>query len=116
MTALNISASQAIEQLERDLGLETDILASALEVTARSVERWRAGETYPQRDARQRLATLIELDERLRQTFDSREAIKTWMHSENRYLRGLKPVEAAKVGRFDMIEAALDALDAGVFI
>ncbi len=116
MTTLNLTASQAVEQLERDLGLDADELAEALDVSARSVERWRTGETYPQRDARERLATLLELDQRLQETFDSRDAIKTWMHSGNRYLRGLRPVEAARLGRVDLIEATLDALDAGVFV
>lgn len=116
MPTLNMTVTQAVERLKRDLGLKTDELAGALDVTVRSVERWRTGDTYPQRDARERLATLVQLDERLQRTFDTRDAIKLWMHSENRYLRGLKPVEAARVGRFDMIEAALDALDAGVFV
>ncbi len=116
MSALNMTAGQALEQLERDLGLEADELAGALDVTARSVERWRTGATYPQRDARERLVTLLRLDSRLKETFDSRDAIRLWMHTANRYLRGLKPVEAARVGRFDVIEAALDALDAGIFV
>ena len=111
-----MSVGQALEQLELDLGLDNDDLAGALDVTARSLDRWRTGETYPQRDARQRLSTLLELDQRLQDTFDSRDAIKLWMHSSNRYLRSLKPSEAAKVGRFDVIEAALDALDVGIFV
>ncbi len=113
---LNMSVGQALEQLELDLGLDNDDLAGALDVTTRSLDRWRTGETYPQRDARQRLGTLLELDQRLQDTFDSRDAIKLWMHSSNRYLRSLKPSEAAKVGRFDVIEAALDALDVGIFV
>ncbi len=116
MTTLNMTAGQAVERLERDLGLQMDELAGALDVSARSVERWRTGATYPQRDARERFAILLRLDSRLQDTFESRDAIKLWMHSESRYLRGLKPIEAAKVGRFDVIEAALDALDAGVFV
>jgi transcriptional regulator with XRE-family HTH domain len=111
-----MAVSHALDQLEEDLGLDADELAGALAVSARSLERWRSGETYPQREARRRLETLIELNARLREMFDSQDAIRMWMHGSNRYLRGLKPAEAAKVGRLDLITATLDALDAGIFI
>ena len=35
---------------------------------------------------------------------------------ENRYLGGLTPSDAIQVGRFDRVEAALEALDSGVFV
>ena len=39
-----------------------------------------------------------------------------WMRSKNRYLRGLRPAEVAAAGRLDVVEAALDALDEGIFV
>jgi hypothetical protein len=59
---------------------------------------------------------LLGLDARLRETFDSAEAIRGWLNAENRYLGGLTPAEAVRAGRVDRVEAALEALDSGVFI
>src|ERR671910_217081 len=64
-----------------------------LAATPRTLEGWRAGGTYPQRDTRRRLAELVELDRHLRETFDDREAIGRWLSTPNRYLGGLRPVE-----------------------
>jgi transcriptional regulator with XRE-family HTH domain len=116
VVTLEMTPSQAIAQLERDLHLSPSELADALNASPRTVERWRASETYPQRDARQRLAELIALDTRLHDTFDSPDAIRTWLHSSNRYLGGITPAEAARIGRIDRVEAALEALDSGIFL
>lgn len=113
---LDVTPAQAVEQLERDLGLSSQELAGALDASPRTVERWRTSETYPQREARMRLAAMVSLDRRLRDTFTTREAIRAWLHADNRYLGGITPAEALRVGRFDRVEAALEALDSGVFL
>jgi hypothetical protein len=38
------------------------------------------------------------------------------MHTNNSYLGGMTPENAAQAGRLDRIEAALAALDAGFFV
>lgn len=116
MSTLEISPSQAIIQLQRDLRMSQNDLADALNASPRTIERWRTNETFPQRDARQRLADLIALDQRLRDTFDSTEAIQSWLHTSNRYLGGLTPAEVTRVGRLDRVDAALEALDSGIFL
>jgi ribosome-binding protein aMBF1 (putative translation factor) len=116
MATLQLTPDQAIVRLSRDLGLSTATLAQATGASPRTVERWRAGETLPQREARRRLAALLALDRRLRETFDSSEAIRAWLHSENRYLGGLTPAEAVQAGRVDRADAALEALDSGIFV
>lgn len=116
MATLQLAPDQAVLRLSRDLGLSTATLARATGTSARTVERWRTGETLPQRDARRRLAALLALDRRLRETFDSPATIRSWLNAENRYLGGLTPADAVQVGRFDRVEAALEALDSGVFV
>ncbi len=113
---LEVAPGQAVERLMGDLGLSKKELADALDATPRTLERWRTGGTYPQRDTRRRLAELVELDRHLRETFEDREAVRRWLSSPNRYLGGLTPVEAVRVGRVDRVEAALEALDSGVFV
>ena len=116
MSILQLTPDQAVLRLSRDLGLTTATLAQATGTSERTVERWRSGETLPQRDARRRLADLLALDRRLHETFDSPVAIRAWLNAESRYLGGLTPAEAVRVGRFDRVEAALEALDSGVFV
>jgi len=116
MAMLQLTPDQAVVRLSRDLGFSTATLAQATGTSPRTVERWRTGETLPQRDARRRLATLLALEARLRETFDSPAAIRAWLNAENRYLGGLTPAEAVRAGRIDRAEAALEALDSGIFI
>lgn len=116
VVTLHLTPDQAIIRLSRDLGLSLATLAQATGASTRTVERWRSGETLPQREARQRLADLLALDQRLRNSFDSPEAIRAWLNAENRYLGGLTPADAVQVGRFDRVEAALEALDSGIFV
>lgn len=113
---LNVTPAKAIEQLENDLGLSTSELAGALRASPRTIQRWRVGETHPQRDTRRHLAALVALDLRLRETFGSLRAVRSWLRESNRYLGGLAPVEAMRAGRIDRVEAALEALDSGVFL
>jgi hypothetical protein len=62
------------------------------------------------------LAGLLALDVRLRETFDSAEESREWLNAENRYLGGLTPAEAVRAGRVDRVEAALEAIDSGIFV
>lgn len=113
---LGMAPDRAVEQLEVELGLTRVDLARALGVDPRSVERWRAGRTYPQHEARRRLAALLDLHHHLRETFTTAEAAREWFHAPSRYLRGLTPADAVRLRRIDRAEAALEALDSGGFI
>jgi transcriptional regulator with XRE-family HTH domain len=115
-TLLEMPPHRAIEQLRSELGLSREDIARALDASPRSIERWRGGETYPQREVRRRLTALLNLQHHLLETFSTAEAARGWLHAANRYLGGLAPVDALRVGRFDRVEAALEALDSGVFL
>jgi uncharacterized protein (DUF2384 family) len=105
-----------IDQVSADLKLTRDELARALGIGSRTLERWRIDERYPQRQTRRRLRELLDLDHHLRDTFTSDAAIVEWVHGPSRYLGGLTPADAIRVGRFDRVEAALEAMDSGVFV
>ena len=115
-SGLETSPRRAIEAAEGGLGLDRGELAAALGASVRTVERWRSGRTYPQREARERLAELVALEHRLGETFAEPGAPRTWLRSSNPYLGGLTPLEALRAGRPDRVEAALEALDSGVFV
>ena len=111
-----ITLDRVLDLLASELRVTEFQLAGALGVTPRTLERWRAGERYPQHESRKRLDALRTLHERLQTTFLTPEAIDTWTHSDNAYLGGLKPVDALQVGRIDAVDAALEALDSGIFL
>jgi len=116
VAVLEMTPRQALDALEKSLGVSEDELAQALVSNRRTLQRWRAGTAYPQQVARQRLAELLRLQQRVRETFQGRDAVRRWFHSESRYLGGMTPAEAIRVGRLDRVEAALEALDSGVFV
>lgn len=105
-----------IEELERDLGISPDVIARALDVDRRTVERWRANQSVPQGKTRQRLAELIGLRDRLLRMFGSPEAAREWLQAGSRYLGWFTPEEALRAGRLDRVRADLDGLASGVYL
>lgn len=109
------------------LGERLDQLMAALQITEaelgqvvgaapRTVQRWRANETYPQHESRRRLDELAALVRRLDEGFKSPRGAAVWLRSESGYFGGLKPIDALLRGRIDAVDAALEALDSGVFV
>jgi transcriptional regulator with XRE-family HTH domain len=109
------ATDRLLVRFEREMGLTPAELADALGVSPRTVSRWRAGETLPQREARSRLATLDELRLHLNRTFED-GAVPSWLRTPNRYLGGVTPFEMLRLGRFERVDAALVAIDAGFFV
>jgi DNA-binding XRE family transcriptional regulator len=91
-TVLTVTPRKALDALEKSLGICEEELAQALNSNRRTLRRWRAGAAHPQLLARQRLAELLRLQERVRGTFGGRGAVRRWFHSESRYLGGI-PIE-----------------------
>jgi hypothetical protein len=116
MAILDIAPGRLVERLGAALRLSEVELAQALDVNPRTLERWRAGTSYPQHEARERLSALEALAQRLTDTFVTPDAAGRWLHESSRYLGGLTPADALRVGRIDRVEAALEALDSGVFV
>ena len=44
------------------------------------------------------------------------EGARDWLRCPSRYLSGMTPLEALRAGRVDRAEAALGALDAGIYL
>lgn len=111
---LDITPEKAIAELESRLSIGESEIALALGISTRSLRRWSLGESHPQRESRTHLARLLALSERLEEVFG--EDADEWLEADSRYLGGLKPVEALRVGRMDRVEDALEALDSGVVL
>lgn len=116
MSAGLFDLAATVTKLEDDLGATPDLLANALAVNPRTLQRWRDGDTLPQPDSRARLQALTALRDRLHETFMTPEAARAWMQHPHRMLGGLTPLDAVRVGRIDAVNRALEALDAGIFV
>lgn len=116
MVTIDITPRQAIEQLENDLALTPDDLCGALGVSRRTLERWRAGDAYPQRESREKLAELMELNDYFQEAFVDREGVRDWIHAKSRYLRWMTPAEAIRLGRLDQARGALGVLEHGIYL
>jgi transcriptional regulator with XRE-family HTH domain len=110
---IDISLGSAIRQLETDLGLDDYALAQALRVDKRTLTRWISGETYPRQDGRDRLHALAMLHARLGETWKTVGAARRWLHRPSPYLGHAEPADMIRAGRFDRVEAALEAIDSG---
>ena len=110
---IQITLEPAIKQLKEDFGLSSRDLAQVLGVDPRSLARWAAGDAFPRHGARERLEALAELDERLAETFTSREAARAWLQAPTRYLSDLAPIDAVRAGRTDRVVTIIEAIDSG---
>jgi transcriptional regulator with XRE-family HTH domain len=113
---LEMAPARILGLLLSELGLSPDDLAGALGVNRRTVERWRLGESYPQLEARTRLLALLGLNQHLRETFATAEDGRSWFRAGSRYLAGDVPADALRRGEIDRVEAALEALDSGIYL
>lgn len=107
--------AEVVTRLEEDLGLSRQDLASAVGVSARTVERWRNG-AHPQSETLKRLDALVALHQRLAATFTSLAGARAWFHAPNEYLRGLRPADVVRVGHPEQVADALEVIDAGIYL
>jgi putative toxin-antitoxin system antitoxin component (TIGR02293 family) len=105
--------NEQIGQLQTDLGLDERGLAMALGVDKRTLHRWISGDNYPQREARKRLQALVELHHALLLMWSNMDAARTWLHRPSPYLGQTEPIELVRAGRYDRVEAALEAINSG---
>ena len=114
--AFDTTMKTVVHHLRTGLDLNNQELADVLGVTQRTIDRWHGDQVMPQRATRERIRRLLEIELELQETFNDPAAIRSWLNSDNRYLGGIKPVEALRVGRYDTVQAALEALASGMFI
>ncbi|MQA73753.1 MAG: DUF2384 domain-containing protein [Solirubrobacterales bacterium] len=77
-------------------------IAGASGVAERQVHHWRAGETRPRGEARERLLELHYVLEGLRDVYTP-EGIEVFWHGRNRDLEGRRPIDLAQAGEFERL-------------
>jgi len=63
-----------------------------------------------------RLDALEALVDRLDESFKTPQGVISWLQAESGYFGGLRPIDALLRGRIDAVDAALEALDSGIFV
>lgn len=111
-----VMLSEQLNHLTTSLSISYDELAQILGTDRKTVYRWLADETFPQAHNRARLDQLEALVVRLDESFKTREGAAAWMDSSSGYFGGLCPKDALLRGRIDAVDAALEALDSGIFV
>ena len=105
------SASEKLNRVERVLGLSRSEFSSLLGIPANRLD---APQAWPSQ-AHTSLLRLTGLADRLEETFEP-ASIHVWLHSPNRDLHWRTPFDFLRQGQTDPINAALEAIDSGVYI
>jgi hypothetical protein len=108
--------SEQIDALMRFYEISTTQLARTLHTPDATIYRWLADQDYPQHQTRVELDALEALARRLLTSFGSVEAAQHWLGSPSGYLGGRRPMDDLLDGRIAAVDAALEALDAGIFV
>ncbi|MCY3961060.1 MAG: hypothetical protein OXG34_05275 [bacterium] len=95
--------------------LTHDDIGDIVDASGRSVSRWSAGVTEPQRLSRQRLLELAYVAQELEAVLEA-EYANIWILSPNRLLDGDTPAERIHSGDFKSVAAVIEALADGVVV
>ena len=88
-------------------------MASDFGVDRRTLTRWTVAETYPQKETRARLQKLVDLHRMLLMMWATPDGARAWLHRPSPFLGLTEPIELVQCGRFDRVEAALEATNSG---
>jgi len=108
-------ARRAIDEAQKNLGLNNGELAKLLDVDRRTILRYRREATAPSEEVRQRIQALRDLFYLLDQVFPTGDAAKDWLYSPVPSLRARRPIDLLRAGKLEEVVSELAGLDAGVF-
>jgi hypothetical protein len=95
------------------LGLTYEQIGEILEVSGRTLRRWRRHQHRPRALQQEIIDDLGELRHVLDETFPQPENLIEWLHSSSRLLRGRTPMSFLRAGRVTLLVDALATLEAG---
>ena len=112
---VSMRLAQRLTALANAVDLDAVEIARAVGTNPRTVSRWLAETTAPQRSQRERLLEVIVALERLSATLRP-EAAHDWLLTPNPLLSYDKPIDLLGGGNFRPVLGAIDALADGVFV
>ena len=102
-----------VRDLTSRVHLSQQDVGSIVGANSRTVARWAAGETSPQRENRDRLLQLHYVAELASEVIRP-DDVNLWIFSPNRLLDGDSPADRIRDGFFKDVLAVIDALAEGV--
>lgn len=85
-----------------EAGLTQAQVATAVDVSVRTVQNWRNGERTPSGVRARRLIDLKYIVDGLREVYTP-EGIEIWLHSRNRNLDSQRPIDLLASGEIDRV-------------
>jgi hypothetical protein len=106
-----------VRYLRSDVGLTETDLADATGASTRTVRRWTNSGEDLQRDPNyaQQIDDLHAVVVELRDSLTAK-GIRQWLRSRNRYLKGARPIDLLREGRFDAVYEAAIAFRDGAYL
>lgn len=101
-----------LRQLSSFFGFDTATLATVLHTCDLSI----VGGPASKNGTNMALGALVSLQQRLDSMFTSHDGIVRWLHGPSGYFGGQAPFDHLAAGEIDRVNAALDAIEAGVFV
>ncbi len=101
-----------LRQLSSFFGFDSVTLATVLHTRDLSS----VGSPAAKNGTNMALASLLLLQQRLDAMFTSHDGVVRWLHGSSGYFSGQAPFDHLAAGEIDRVNAALDAIEAGVFV
>lgn len=101
-----------LRQLSSFYGLDPATVLTLLHSRDRAP---RHGSALPDQSAAM-LTALVTLQHRLDDMFTTHAGAEGWLHGPSGYFGGELPIDHLAAGEIDRVNAALDAIEAGVFV
>jgi uncharacterized protein (DUF2384 family) len=106
---------ETLSWIHDEIGLTYDQIGGILEVSERTLRRWRHMDNAPQPRQKERIEGLRELQHLLAEVFPERGGREQWLHSPSRLLRGRSPISLLRGGQVSRVIGALATLESGAF-
>lgn len=109
------SLEDALTWAHDEIGLTYDQIGSVLEVSERTLRRWRSHDHAPRARQRELIEDLRELRHVLADVFPDPALRQQWLHSPEPMLRGRTPISSLRAGRVARVVEVLATLESGAF-
>jgi uncharacterized protein (DUF2384 family) len=109
------SLEDALAWAHDELGLTYDQIGAVLNVSERTLRRWRSHDHAPRARQRELIEDLRELRHVLAAVFPNPALRQQWLHSPEPMLRGRTPISFLRAGRIAKVVEVLATLESGAF-
>lgn len=111
------TTSEIIEDARRIMGLSYNQIANLLDVTRKTLYRYRLQETAPKKkESEQRVEQVNMLNQFLKEEFTSEEAAQEWLYTSVRAFKWRRPIDLIRDGEIKEVVTALANMNTGAFL